>query len=133
MRQFHEIITERRQEMGLTVENVHERLERLMLASGKKPPAIATVGHWFNGTRKRPRDMEQLRGLCSVLDLQVGEAMGGDPLQPQTAMEQLILQKVRGLNIDDQELAVAFLERLGSPRLESGPPRLPHKQGKDGS
>ena len=121
MRQFHEIINERRLQMEMTVEDVHEELERRMLCAGKRPPALATLGHWFNGTRKRPRDMEQLRGLCDVLELQLGEAMGETSATPRTDLEHVILKMAQDLSNADQELAIAFLARLGGapiPRLE---------------
>lgn len=113
MRQFHEIITERRRELGLTVEQVHERLERILLAAGKKPPAVVSVGHWFNGTRKRPRDMDHLRALCDALDMQLGAAMGEESVHAATDLEQVILKKARGLSTTDQEMLIAFMERLG--------------------
>jgi transcriptional regulator with XRE-family HTH domain len=113
MRQFHEIIDERRRDLDLTVEQVQERLEKRLLAKGKKSPAPSTVGHWFNGTRKRPRNMEHLRELCEVLDLQVGEAFGDKPLEAKTELEQAILKKARPLSPTDQELVIAFMARLG--------------------
>jgi transcriptional regulator with XRE-family HTH domain len=112
MRQFHEIINERRRLKGWTVDHVTDLLEQHLLARGRKPPARATVGHWFNGTRSRPRSMEQLRGLCEVLDIELGEAMGGAPLEAKTALEQVILAKSRPLSEADQELVIAFLDRL---------------------
>jgi hypothetical protein len=56
--------------------------------------------------------MDQLRGLCEVLELELGEAMGGQPLEAKTALEQVILAKARPLSEADQELVIAFLDRL---------------------
>lgn len=114
MRQFHEIIEARRRDLVLTVEQVHERIENRLLAQGKQPPALATVYHWFNGTRKRPRNMEHLKVLCEVLEIQIGEAFGEHPLEAKTELEQAILKKARPLSPADQELVIAFMERLGT-------------------
>lgn len=112
MRQFHEIIDKRRQALGLTVEDVFERLERYPWPVGTKAPALASLGHWFNGTRKRPRDMNHVKAICDVLDLEIGEAFGAESLSAETDMEQVILRKVRNLSAEDQELALAMINRL---------------------
>lgn len=112
MRQFHEIIDQRRRDLGLTVEDVFEKLERYSWPRGTKAPALATVGHWFNGTRKRPRDMNHVRAICSVLDLEIGEAFGEDSLQAETDVEQIMLKKLRKLSPEDQELAMTLIEGL---------------------
>ncbi len=112
MRQFHEIIDQRRRDLGLTVEDVFEKLEHYSWPRGTKAPALATVGHWFNGTRKRPRDMNHVRAICSVLDLEIGEAFGEDSAQAQTDVEQVMLKKMRKLSPEDQELAMTLIEGL---------------------
>jgi len=116
MRQFHEIIDARRQAIGLTVEEVFARLERYPWPAGTKAPALASLGHWFNGTRKRPRDMNHVKAICDVLELEVGEAFGAESSVAQTDMEQVILQKVRKLSAQDQEFALAMLDRLAAQK-----------------
>jgi hypothetical protein len=112
MRQFHEIIDQRRQDLGLTVEDVFERLDHYRWPKGTKAPALASVGHWFNGTRKRPRDMNHVRAICSVLELEIGEAFGEDSAHAQTDVEQVMLKKLRKLSPDDQEIAMTLIESL---------------------
>lgn len=112
MRQFHEIIDQRRKDKDLTVEQVCDLMDRALSAQGKKPPALASVGHWFNGTRRLPRNMDHLRALCDVLDMQVGEAMGDKPMEAKTALEQVILQKARPLSERDQEMLIAIIDRM---------------------
>lgn len=112
MRQFHEIIDQRRQDLGLTVEDVFERLDHYAWPRGTKAPALASVGHWFNGTRKRPRDMNHVRAICAVLDLEIGEAFGEDSVQAQTDVEQVMLKKMRKLSPEDQEIAMTLIEGL---------------------
>lgn len=112
MRQFHEIIDQRRQALKLTVEDVFARLERYPWPVGTKAPALASLGHWFNGTRKRPRDMNHVKAICDVLDLEIGEAFGADSLSAETDLEQVILKKLRQLSPEDQELALTMLDRL---------------------
>lgn len=112
MRQFHEIIDQRRRDLGLTVEDVFERLEHHSWPRGTKAPALATVGHWFNGTRKRPRDMNHVRAICKVLDIDIAEAFGEDSLKAETDVEQVMLKKLRKLSADDQEIAMTLIESL---------------------
>jgi transcriptional regulator with XRE-family HTH domain len=120
MRSFAEIIDSRRRDKGLTVEQVFERLERYPWPKGVRPPALATVGHWFNGTRKRPRDMNHLRGLCDVLDLSIAEAMDEPSIEARTDLEQVILRGLRGIEPEDQELVAAMVESLKARRIGKG-------------
>lgn len=108
---LHETLTARRLEKGWTYEQVHERLERYPWSPGVKPPSLPVVGHWFNGTR-RPRKMEHLRGLCDVLDLSLDEAIKGAPAEAKTGMEQAMLDALRDVPDDSQELALAMLRKL---------------------
>lgn len=121
MRQFAEIINSRRKDKELTVEGVYERLERYPWPKGVHPPALATVGHWFNGTRKRPRDMNHLRGLCDVLDLSIAEAMDEPSLEARTDLEQVILRGLRRIEPEDQELVAAMIQSLKSRRKGGKP------------
>lgn len=58
--------------------------------------------------------MDHLRALCDALDMQLGQAMGDEPAQAKTDLEQLILKKARDLSTADQELLISFMERLGT-------------------
>ncbi|MGF2040650.1 MAG: hypothetical protein RMZ43_036080, partial [Nostoc sp. CmiVER01] len=84
MRSFQETIDARRRDLGLTVEDVFERLDRYAWPPDAKPPALATLGHWFNGTRRRPRAMIHIKALCDVLELEMGCAFGAPSLQTET-------------------------------------------------
>lgn len=112
MMRLHETINARRNEKGWTYEQVHELLERYPWPVGVKAPSLSVVGHWFNGTR-RPRNMEHLRGLCEVLELSLDEAVKGAPGEAKTAVEQRMLEVMRGLNDVDQEMLLAMASRMG--------------------
>lgn len=112
MMRLDEMLNSRRLEKGWTYEQVHERLERYHWPVGVKPPSLAVVGHWFNGTR-RPRKMDHLRGLCDVLDLSIDEAIKGTPGEAKTGLEQRMLDVLRGLSDVDQEMLLAMAARMG--------------------
>lgn len=111
MMRLHQTLNARRMALGWTYEQVHERLERYPWPIGVKPPSLAVVGHWFNGTR-RPRKMEHLRGLCDVLDVSLDEAVKGAPAEAKTGMEQAILDALREVPDESQELALAMLKQM---------------------
>lgn len=56
--------------------------------------------------------MEHLRGLCDVLDLSLDEAIKGAPAEAKTGMEQAVLDALRDVPDDSQELALAMLRKL---------------------
>lgn len=94
---FHSRINSRRLEKGLTVEQVYDLILRYRWQPGVRPPALPSVGHWFNGTR-RPRNMDHMRALCNALDMSLDEAMGQSPKEAQTDMEQRMLSILRDLD-----------------------------------
>lgn len=112
MRPFHENINQRRIELGLTYEQVRQALELRKWPEGVSAPSVATVGHWFNGTR-RPRHMEHLRALCETLQMTLDEAAGSDALLTQTTTEQAALEAFRGLSPAQQQ---AFLAAMSASR-----------------
>jgi hypothetical protein len=103
----------RRIALGLTYDQVHERLARYNWPEGVDVPASSTVGHWFNGTR-RPRHMEHLRGLLSVLEMDIAEALGGTPREAVTAIEQALLSEMRGMDTVSAELLLAMAKKLST-------------------
>jgi hypothetical protein len=116
---LHQTINARRVEMGLTVEQVYDRIRRYRWLPGVRPPALPTVGHWFNGTR-RPRNMEHLKALCQALDLTVDEAIGSDTMEAQTALEQRMLAVLRDLEPAQAEALLITGEAMRGGR---GPKR----------
>jgi len=112
MRPFHEVIDERRRQLGYTYEAVCGLLERYPWSKGVKAPSLPTVGHWSNGIR-RPRHMEHLRGLCEVLQLTIDEAAPGGQVSAITDTEAALLRIVRTLSDEQAQalLAVAHTMR----------------------
>ena len=111
MRMLHKTLNARRKDLKLTYEDVHAALLRRMHAGEVKPPSLAVIGHWFNGTR-RPRNMEHLRALCGVLDLTLDEATGGAPHTAATASEQMLLDETRHLDESSVQLLLAMARGL---------------------
>lgn len=111
MTRLNDNLNARRLELGLTYEQVHELLARYPWPVGVKPPSLAVVGHWFNGTR-RPRNMEHLRGLCDVLEMTLDEAIKGAPNEAATGLEQALLDAVRDMEGADAEMILANAQRL---------------------
>ena len=114
---FHSRINARRLEKGLTVEQVYDQILRYRWQPGVRPPALPSVGHWFNGTR-RPRNMDHMRALCDALDMSLDEAMGKAPKQAQTEVEQRMLSILRDL---DPAQAEALLMTGEVMRTHRGP------------
>lgn len=111
LRMLHRTLNERRKQIGLTYEDVHDRLQRWKWSDTVRAPSLAVVGHWFNGTR-RPRNMEHLRALCGVLDISIDEATGGQPHTAATAIEQALLAEARTLDDESIQLLIAMARRL---------------------
>lgn len=115
MMRLHEILNARRVKLGWTYEDVHERLERYPWTHGKKPPALSTVGRYFNG-RRRPRDMEHLKALLDILDISLDEAVKGAPGEAKTGMEQILLDRFRLVSAETQGAVVALLDQVGAKK-----------------
>lgn len=99
-------INARRQELGLTYEQVWDALFKYEWPEGVKPPSVTVVGHWFNG-RRRPRKMEHLRGLCDVLGMTLDQAAGGPTEEAQTDEEAALLSAFRAAAGADREYLLA--------------------------
>lgn len=56
--------------------------------------------------------MNHVRAICTVLDLEIGEAFGEESLQAETDVEQVLLKKLRKLSPEDQEIAMTLIESL---------------------
>lgn len=113
---LHQTINARRIEKGLTVEQVYDLMLRYRWQPGVRPPALPTVGHWFNGTR-RPRNMEHLKALCQALDLTVDEAIGSASLEAQTAVEQRMLSILRDLEPAQAEALLVTGEAMRGRKI----------------
>ena len=108
---LHDTLNARRKMRGLTYEEVHEKLLAYPWSHGVKPPSLAVVGHWFNGTR-RPRYMEHLRALCEVLDLTLDEAVKGAPAEAKTGVEQAMLEALRSMSAAKAEALLAVAKGM---------------------
>lgn len=114
MSTFHDRINARREALQLTYEGVHQRLLEWEWPEGTASPALPTVGHWFNGTR-RPRDMEHMRALCAVLDMRIDEAVNGVAVAT-NSVEDTMVAMLRDMPDNDQELALMLVATLKNRR-----------------
>ncbi len=115
VRTFSGNINARRLERGLTVEQVYDLLLSYRWPHGTEPPALPSVGHWFNGTR-RPRNMEHLKALCAVLDMSLDEASGAKSAEAATAVEHRMLTILRDLEPAAAEALLASGEAMRGVR-----------------
>jgi hypothetical protein len=106
-RQPHQILTARLKERKLTRRAIWQALERRGLKL-----AESTVGHYFTGERKRPRDMKVLMAICEELDLRIDEVLTGEPSKAHTGMEEVALQQFRSLDTAQQEVVLAMMKAM---------------------
>jgi transcriptional regulator with XRE-family HTH domain len=111
MTRLHDILNASRNRLGLTYEQVHERLEAYPWPEGVSKPSLPVVGHWLNGTR-RPRNMEHLKALCRVLEVSLDDAVQGRPAEVKTAEEQVMLDLFREAGNQGRELLLAMGKQM---------------------
>jgi hypothetical protein len=105
-------INSRREALGLSAYEVHQRLLKYSWPVGTSAPTLETVGDWFSGTQ-RPPDMRYTEALYKALDMEIEEATRSVPTAPQTALSQTILAKVERLPVGKQEALLAWLAQEG--------------------
>lgn len=108
---LHTLFSESLADRKWTYEELHARLMDYSWTPGVKPPALATVGHWCNGTR-RPRKMEHLAAMCQVLDLSLDDVLVQNEDEAKTAIEQKVIRGLRGLDPAQQEYVLATITML---------------------
>jgi transcriptional regulator with XRE-family HTH domain len=96
MRQLHEKLNELRRAKGFTYEEVQHKLEERGIHLSH-----ATVGHWFNGTRK-PRSMKHLQALCAVLETSLSAVVDDDFTYAESDREQVLLDQFRSMTAEQQ-------------------------------
>lgn len=101
-------IVSRRGEIGLSVEEVHARL-LAALPAGAMAPDLGTVKSWFDGTG-RPLDVTQLKALYDALGLDLDEHRATPAKEPETAVEQAMLERFRCLPAGRQAKLLALLQ-----------------------
>lgn len=101
-------IVSRRSEIGLSVEEVHARL-LAALPAGAVAPDLGTVKTWFDGTG-RPLDVTQLKALYDALGLDLDEHRATPAKEPETAVEQAMLERFRRLPAGRQAKLLALLQ-----------------------
>lgn len=62
--------------------------------------------------------MHHLRGICDVLDLSIGQAMGEKSAEAKTDLEQVAFNDFHWLTAEDQEMVAAMIKSL---RSRTGP------------
>lgn len=119
MRGEHEKLVSRRNEIGLSVPDVHARLMSYAWPEGVEPPDLGTVEEWFSGTR-RPVDMTYRGMLYKALEL--GSA-SDVPMNEGVAQTEVGARLLRLAETGDPEEAAHFLALWETLRKAKSPPR----------
>ena len=98
-------LTARREQLGLTVPQVHEELNRRGV-----PVAFSTVAGWFNGNRG-VRNMENLKALCAVLQTDVNSVTGEMEIV-EGPVQTTIAREVAELSQVQQEAVLALIRSM---------------------
>lgn len=96
----------RRKELGLTVVQVHQALNRRGI-----DVAFSTVAGWFNGNRG-VKSMEHLKALCAVLQTDMNSLTSDDVEVAEGPMEATIAREVRDLPAVQQEAVLALIRSM---------------------
>lgn len=99
-------LTNRREQLGLTVPEVHARLVR----SGTEV-AFSTVAGWFNGSRG-VRSMEHLKALCKVLETDLNSLTGDDVEVAEGPEEVTLAREIRELRPAQREAVLALVRSM---------------------
>ena len=93
-------------ELNLNVPQVHKSLELLGIKV-----SYSAVAAWCNGGR-RPREMEHLKALCTVLQTTISEMAGEDPEFARDSFESLLLIESRELDKAQREAVLAIVKSM---------------------
>jgi transcriptional regulator with XRE-family HTH domain len=102
-------LTARRESLGLSVTDVHARLEQRGVEV-----AYSTVAGWFNGSRG-VRGMENLKALCAVLETDMNTLTGDDIEVVEGKVEVTVARAMRELEPMQQEAVLALIRAMRPP------------------
>lgn len=107
MTSFQSNITKRRDELGMTVEDV-------MVAMNAKgfPVAYATVAGWFNGSRGRRWKVDELLALMDVLRTEVEVMKAGEAELVEEPVPAATAREMRGLTSTQQQAVLAMVRSM---------------------
>lgn len=101
-------LTARREELGLTVPEVHARLNR-----NGTSVAFSTVAGWFNGSRG-VRKMEHLKALCAVLETDLNRLTGDEVELAEGPLDSTIARELKELTEAQREAVLALVRTMRS-------------------
>lgn len=107
MSQFTDNLTARREQLGLTVPQVHQELNRRGV-----DVAFSTVAGWFNGSRGGRWKVEELKELLDVLQTNLEEMAGGDVELVDEPLPAAIAREVRSLSPVQQQSLLAMVKAM---------------------
>lgn len=103
MSQLSDNLTARRESLGYTVTDVHQRLNRM-----GHQVAFSTVAGWFNGSRG-VRGMKHLRALCEVLQTDLNSLAGDEIEVAEDGVEIAIMRELRELSPAQREAVLGII------------------------
>lgn len=118
LRGEHEKLVSRRNEIGLSVPDVHARLMSYAWPDGVEPPDLGTVEEWFSG-RRRPTDMTYRGMLYKALEL---GSTSDVPMDEGVARTEVGARLLRLAETGDPEEAAHFLALWETFRKAKSPP-----------
>lgn len=107
MSQFSNNITARREQLGLTVPQVHQEMNRRGF-----PVAFSTVAGWFNGSRGERWKVDELRALLDILQTELATISAGEIEIVEGAVRTVIAREVAQLSPAQQEAVLALIRSM---------------------
>lgn len=99
-------LTARREELNLSVPDVHAELNRRGF-----PVAFSTVAGWFNGNRG-VRSMEHLKALCGILQTDLNTLAGDEVEIAEGPLDSTVIRELRGLTPTQREAVLALVRSM---------------------
>lgn len=110
MTQLSDNLTSRRKELGKSVPEVHEALNRLGF-----DVAFSTVAGWFNGSRG-VRKMDHLKALCAVLETDLNRLAGDEIEIAEGKVESAVVRELRDVSPAQREAVLALIRSMKGGR-----------------
>lgn len=106
MSQLSDNLTTRREQLGLSVPQVHAALNERGF-----DVAFSTVAGWFNGSRG-VRKMEHLKALCAILQTDLNSLTGDEIEVAEGPIDATVVRELRELTATQREAVLAVIRTM---------------------
>lgn len=100
-------ITARRKDLGMTVDQVVEELQRRGHAV-----EFSTVAGWFNGSRGKRWKVDELKSLLDILQTTLPAMTDGEGELVEQAVPAATAREMEGLSPEQQQLVYAMVKQM---------------------